>query len=74
MKDPGPGCRNFQFISIFLLPVMDPVKSGYSPERLGRLPGMDIRFVADDPYLLPVPAMTVLIVIIVSPEMNIIKQ
>jgi hypothetical protein len=53
---------------------MDTVEVGYPAETLGRLPGMDVFIVADDPDLIGIPGVRRDIMIIVAPEMTVFEQ
>ena len=72
--DMGVYAGYFQFIGAFFLAVVDTVELGYPAERLGRLPGVDIFIVSDDPDLIGIPGVGGDIVIVVAPEMAVFEK
>jgi hypothetical protein len=65
--------RYLQFVGPVLLPVMDTVKIRYPPERLGRLPRVNIGVITDDPNLVRVPGVRSDMVVIITPKMPVFE-
>jgi hypothetical protein len=64
---------HFQLKSALFLPVMDAIEIRDPPERLGRLPGMDVLVVADDADLIGIPGMRGDKMILIPPKMTVLK-